>query len=98
MVDADMVKRLSAVFDYDALAEDERAAPCRAMMRMHDGFMAQARSSCPDFRQTSGFIPAQMRHPMEKALFELMAAMEERGFEDARQCLDALVLEDFFSD
>ena len=39
LVDDDMTKRLSAVFNYDALAEEERAALCLAMMRMHDGFM-----------------------------------------------------------
>jgi len=93
-----MAKRLSAVFNYDASSEEERAALSLAMMRMHDELMAQARSSYPDFLQKPGFIPVQIRHHMETALFELTAAMEERRFDDARQCLNALVFEEFFAD
>lgn len=95
LVEQDAQERLKAAFQFEMLSEEEQAAFCLALMRMHKGFLADLQSY-PEFLRRSGFIPTQVRVQMEKALSDILAEMEREDYQDARQCLNALVFAEFF--
>lgn len=96
LVDEDAQKRLSAAFNFDLLSEEERAALCLAIMRMQQEFLSELQSY-PEFLRLGAFIPKQIRAHMDMALCDLLAEMEREGYQDARQCLNAMVFSEFFS-
>jgi hypothetical protein len=72
------------------------AALVLAVMRMHKGFLAEL-ASFPEFLRRGGFIPAQMTKHISEALRDLLAAMEAKGYDDPRQCLNEMVFNEFFA-
>lgn len=97
LVEQDAQERLSAAFNFDLFSDEERAALCLAITRMHlGGFLSQL-DSYPEFLRRGGFIPAHLHKNMEVALRDILAEMETKGYEDAQQCLNAIVFEEFFS-
>lgn len=97
LVEHDTQSRLGATFRYDLLSDEERAALRLAMMRMHHGFMRDVGASYQEFLRRGGFIPQQIVSHMEGALVDLLARMEADGFDDANQCVNAMVFEEFYS-
>lgn len=97
LVERDTQERLQAAFNYELLSYEEQAALCLAIMRMHlGGFLTQL-DTYPEFLRNGASIPLQIMKNMEDALRDLLAEMEEEGFDDPQQCVNAMVFKEFFS-
>ena len=97
LVEQDTQKRLSAAFNFELLSDEERAALCLAVMRMSRGFLSEMQSY-PEFLRRGTFIPSQISVHMDKALRDLLAEMESEEYQDAQQCLNAIVYSEMFSE
>lgn len=97
LVEHDAQMRLGSTFRYDLLSDEERAALRLAMMRMHRGYMTEMSGSYQEFLRRGDAIPRQIVLHMDRALKDLLAKMTNDGFEDANQCANAMVFEEFFS-
>ncbi len=97
LVEQDAQKRLSAAFNFDLLSDEERAALCLAVMRMTRGFLSEMQSY-PEFLRRGAFIPSQISVYMDRALRDLLAEMESEDYQNAQQCLNAIVYSEMFSE
>lgn len=97
LVDEDAQRRLGAAFNFDLLSAEERSALILAIMRMQKGFLTEL-LSYPEFLRRAGYIPAQITSHVSQALLDLLAEMEEKGYDDPQQCLNEIVFNEFFSD
>lgn len=96
LVDEDAQRRMTAAFTFDLLSAEERAALILAIMRMQRGFLSELQSY-PEFLRRAGFVPVQITMHVSEALRDLLAAMEEKGYDDPRQCVNEMVFNEFFS-
>lgn len=67
-----------------------------ALMRLIKGFGAQI-TDYPSYLSKGGFLHAQMAIGVEKALLDINALMDDEGLNDAQQCLNLIVFNEFFS-
>lgn len=79
-----------------SLTRVDRAAMTLALMRLIKGFGAQI-TDYPTYLSKGGFLEAQMAIGVEKAFLDITALMEEGGMDDAQQCLNLIVFNEFFS-
>lgn len=95
LVDPDGRKATDEAFNFAIWSDAEKAALSLALMRMHKGYFTEV-IGYSDFLARGGFFPVQLTVHMDKALRSILAEMEERRIEDAFQCLNMLVYEEFF--
>ncbi|MFN4172141.1 MAG: hypothetical protein ACK4GW_10345 [Pseudorhodobacter sp.] len=78
------------------LTDVDQAAMTLALMRLIKGFGAQI-SDYRTYLAKGGFLNAQMAIGVEKAFLDITALMAEEGMDDAQQCLNLIVFNEFFS-
>jgi transcriptional regulator with XRE-family HTH domain len=75
--------------------EEENAALSLALLR-HGAWQAPIVQDYGAFLSKAGFIVPQLLSQMQTALDDLRRAMQTRGIDDPRQCLQVMVWEEFF--
>ncbi len=78
------------------LTDVDRAAMKLALVRLIKGFGAQL-TDYPTYLSKGGFLSAQMAIGVEKAFLDITALMDDEGMNDAQQCVNLIVFNEFFS-
>lgn len=79
-----------------ALTDVDQAALTLALMRLIKGLGAQI-TDYPAYLSKGGFFNAQMAIGVEKAFLDITALMAGDDLNDAQQCLNLIVYNEFFS-